>query len=166
MAVDMEQVKAALEPEEPDYAGSASKLGPEALPHLERIITSDHTGLAAKATYLAGLIGTDKCLPAMKKASESGQAVVRIAAAAVARHLPDAYRDSMVLQLVDDADAGVQKVALRSAPATMSDALKVRVAARSAALAVAPAAKSVKAVAKKAVKKAAVKKAAAKKKKS
>ena len=129
MAVDMEQVKAALDAEEPDYSGAVKRLGADALPHLEKIITGDHTGLAAKAAYLAGLIGTDACVPAMNKAAASGQAVVRLAAAAAAKHLPDAYRDSMVLQLVDDADGGVQKLAMKSAPAVMSEALKSRVAA-------------------------------------
>ena len=159
MAVEMEQVKAALDPEEPDYAGAVKGLGPDALPHLERIITGDHTGLAAKAAYLAGLIGTDKCLPAMNKAAASGQAVVRLAAAAAAQYMPDEYRDSLVLQLVDDADAGVQKVAMRSAPAlaVMSDALKSRVMALGKTAGKAPAVKS-------SVKKAA-KKVAAKRKK-
>jgi hypothetical protein len=69
----------------------------------------------------------------MGKAAASGQAAVRVAAAAAARHLPDEYRDSLVLQLVDDGDAGVQKVALNSAPAAMSDALKARVEALRAA---------------------------------
>ena len=121
MAVDMEQVRAALEPEEPDYP----RVGAQGL--REKIITGDQIGLVAKAAYLAGVIGTDKCLPAMQKAAASGQAAIRIAAAAAARHLPDEYRDSLVLQLVDDGDAGVQKVALNSAPAAMSDALKARV---------------------------------------
>ena len=131
MAIDMQQVRAALEPEEPDYPGSSQKLGVEALPFLEQIITGDHSSLAAKAAYLAGLIGTDACLPAMRKAAASGQAVVRIAAASASRHLPDEYRDEMVLQLVDDGDIGVRKVAMRSAPAeaAMSDALKSRMAA-------------------------------------
>ena len=141
MAVDMEQVRAALEPEEPDYSRAAKSLGTDALPYLEKIITGDQTGLAAKAAYLAGVIGTDKCLPAMGKAAASGQPAVRIAAAAAARHLPDEYRDSFVLQLVDDGDAGVQKVALNSAPAAMSDALKARVASLKAAVP-APAAKA------------------------
>ena len=152
MAVEMEQVKAALEPEEPDYPGAVKGLGPDALPHLERIITGDHTGLAAKAAYLAGLIGTDKCLPAMNKAAASGQAVVRLAAAAAAQYMPDEYRDSLVLQLVDDADAGVQKVAMRSAPAmaVMSDALKSRVMALGKTAGKAPGGKpSVKKAAKK-----------------
>ena len=156
MAVEMEQVKAALEPEEPDYPGAVKSLGAGALPHLERIITGDQTGLAAKAAYLAGLIGTDKCVPAMNKAAASGQPVVRLAAAAAARHLPDEYRDSLVLQLVDDADAGVQKVAMKSAPAmaVMSEALKSRVVALGEAASKAPA---VKQSAKKTAKKAAAK---------
>ena len=141
MAVDMEQVRAALEPEEPDYPRTAKSLGTDALPHLEKIITGDQTALAAKAAYLAGLIGTEKSLPAMGKAAASGQAIVRIAAAAAARHLPDEHRDSLLLQLVDDSDPGVQKVALKSAPAAMSDALKARVEALSKPVAKAPAVK-------------------------
>ena len=140
MAVTMEQVRAALEPEEPDYP-RAKTLGVDALPHLERMITGDHPSLAAKAAYLAGLIGTDKCMPAMGKAAASGQAVVRIAAAAAARHLPDQYREALVLQLVDDGDAGVQKVAMMSAPVAMSDALKMRMSSLSKSAPIAPAAK-------------------------
>jgi HEAT repeats len=128
MAVNMDQVRAALEPEEPDYP-RAAKLGPAALPHLEKIITSDHLGLAAKAAYLAGLIGTEKSLPALQKAARSSATTVRIAAAAAARHLSNEQSDSLLLQLVDDADVGVRKVAMKSAPAVMSDALRSRVAA-------------------------------------
>ena len=166
MAVEMEQVKAALEPEEPDYPGAVKSLGTDALPHLERIITGDQTGLAAKAAYLAGLIGTDKCVPAMNKAAASGQAVVRMAAASAAKHLPEEYRDSLVLQLVDDVDVGVQKLAMKSAPAVaaMSDALRSRVEAlgKSKTVAKAPADKQ---TAKTADKKVPAKKAAAKRKK-
>ena len=155
MAVDMDQVRAALEPEEPNYPAAAQKLGPDALPHLERIITGDHPGLAAKAAYLAGLIGTERSMPAMDKAARSGQAPVRIAAAAAAQHLASEHAETVLLQLADDADAGVRKVAARSAPAGVSDALRARLAAHSMA-APQPAAK-------KPAKKAAAKKAAAKK---
>ena len=154
MAVDMDQVRAALDPEEPNYP-AAAKLGPDALPHLEKLITGDHAGLAAKAAYLAGLIGTEKSLPAMDKAARSAQVPVRIAAAAAAQHLTGDHAETVLLQLVDDSDAGVRKVAARSAPQGMSDALRARVAAHSAA---AP-----KPAAKKPAKKAAAKKAAAKK---
>lgn len=161
MAVDMEQVRAALMPEEPDYP-EAAKLGPEALPHLEKIVTEDHAGLAAKAAYLAGVIGTDKSLGTLQKAARNADPVVRVAAAAAARHLPDEYSDALVLQLVDDVDAGVQKVALRSAPTEMSDALKARVDAYASA-ASAAAAKPAKAARKPAAKKSAAKKPTGKK---
>jgi hypothetical protein len=135
MPIDMEQVKAALDPEEPDYAKAAKQLGADALPHLEKIIGGSDTSLAAKATYLAGLIGGDRSVPAVAKAARSTQAVVRIAAAAAAAHLPAQHSDPVLLQLVDDADHGVQKLAMRSAPAAMSDALRARVNSLQAAFA-------------------------------
>ena len=137
MPIDMEQVKAALDPEEPDYAKAAKQLGADALPHLEKIIGGSDTSLAAKATYLAGLIGGDRSVPAVAKAARSTQAVVRIAAAAAAAHLPAQHSNAVLLQLVDDADHGVQKLAMRSAPAAMSDALRARVNSLQAAFAAA-----------------------------
>lgn len=133
MAVDMEQVKAALTPEEPDYPKSAQQLGAEALPHLEQIIGGSDTSLAAKAAYLAGLIGGEQSVAAVAKAARSSQPVVRIAAATAAAHLPAEHSDAVLLQLVDDADQGVRKLAMRSAPAAMSDALRSRVNAMQAA---------------------------------
>lgn len=135
MAVTRDQVKAALDPEEPDYAKAAKQLGAEALPHLEEMIGGSDTSLAAKAAYLAGLIGGERSAPAVAKAARSGQATVRIAAAAAAAHLPAEHSDAVLLQLVDDADRGVQKVALRSAPTQMSTALRSRVSAVRQALA-------------------------------
>jgi HEAT repeat protein len=163
MAVDMEQVKAALDPEEPDYAKSAQQLGADALPHLEKIIGGSDTSLAAKATYLAGLIGGEKSVAAVAKAARSAQPVVRIAAAAAAAHLPAEHSDAVLLQLVDDADHGVRKLAMRSAPAAMSDALQSRVNAMKAA-AESPASKQKKMPAKKAAKSAKKAKKAKKKK--
>lgn len=142
MAVDIEQVKAALNPEEPDYPKAAKELGADALPHLEAIIGGNDTMLAAKATYLAGLIGGEK---AVAKAARSGQASLRVAAAAAAAHLPAEHSESVIADLVDDVDAGVQKVAVRSAPAKMSDALRARVtAARGVVASMAAAAKPAK----------------------
>ena len=55
MPVTMKQVRAALDPEEPDYE-KAAKLGPEALPHLEKLISRKDPNLASKAASLAGMI--------------------------------------------------------------------------------------------------------------
>lgn len=143
MAVTAEQVRTALLAEEPDYTKVAKKLGTGALRHLSAIVGSADPLLAAKATYLAGMIGGPASGDVVAKAARSGQAPVRIAAAAAARKLADGGpamaaagrrgvltdSSSILLQLVDDADPGVRKVALRSAPSTMSDALRERVTA-------------------------------------
>jgi hypothetical protein len=180
MPVDMKEVRAALEPEELDYPEAARQLGAEALPHLEKIIGGTDVSLAAKATYLAGLIGGEQSVAAVAKAARSSEVPVRIAAAAAATHLPAEHSENVLLQLVDDADVGVQKIAVRSAPASMSSALQSRVSAIRENLRVVAAAKpkagkaakapkkatkkATKKVAKKAVKKA-VKRASASKKK-
>lgn len=132
MAVTLEQVRTTLEAEEPDYNKAANALGPEALPHLERLIVGDHPMLASKAAYLAGLIGTVKAVPAIERAARSGDVRVRIAAAAAVKNLEPEAASDVLLNLIDDSDAGVQKVALRSMPAAPSAALRARVEGLSA----------------------------------
>ena len=93
---------------------------------------------AYKPVVEGEMIATVKIIPfAVAKAARSTQAVVRIAAAAAAAHLPAQHSDAVLLQLVDDADHGVQKLAMRSAPAAMSDALRARVNTLRAAFAAA-----------------------------
>ena len=133
MTVTFEQVKAALDPEEPAYNKAATALGTEALPHLARLIAGDHPMLASKAAYLAGLIGTDEAVEVLQRAARSGDVRVRIAAAASAEKLPAAAASDVLVNLVDDGDAGVQKVALKAVPDTASAALKARVEGLSAA---------------------------------
>ncbi len=132
MAVTFDQVKAALDPEEPAYNKAAAAFGAEALPHLSRLIASDHGMLASKAAYLAGLIGTDKAVDVIQRAARSGDVTVRIAAAAAAGKLTADSASDVLINLIDDGDVGVQKVALRSVPDTSSPALRARVASLSA----------------------------------
>lgn len=127
MPVTLEQVRAALAPEELDYQKAAKDLGVEALPHLERLIATAQPLLASKAAYLAGVIGTPASVPAIERAARSGDARVRIAAAAAVQHLPAGTASDVLLTLVDDADVGVQKTALRSVPTAASAVLRSRV---------------------------------------
>ena len=55
LAVTLEEARAPLEPEEPDYEQAARNLGPNALLHLDRLLAGDHPMLASKAANLAGL---------------------------------------------------------------------------------------------------------------
>src|SRR4051812_32807885 len=120
MAVTMKQVRAALDPEEPDYAAAAG-LGPDALPHLRRLVTSKDTMLASKAVHLAALIGGDDAVDVVRQASEHDNPVLRVAAAAATRELPPPAAAQVLPTLLADDDRGVRKVALNSVPPNPGD---------------------------------------------
>jgi HEAT repeat protein len=115
MPVTMKEVRAALDPEEPDYA-KAAKLGPQALPHLEKLIARKDPGLASKAASLAGMIESEKAAQVLEKAAKHRDVRVRVAAAHSARHLPKPDASRILAKLMGDKDVGVQKVALKSVP--------------------------------------------------
>jgi hypothetical protein len=126
MTVTLEQVRAALEPEEPNYE-QAARFGPEALPHLQTLIREGDQMLASKAAYLAGLIRDEKSAEVLKEAARSKHPVVRVAAAAAARHLNVSASSEVLHTLLGDGDMGVRKVALQSIPPGASEALRKKV---------------------------------------
>jgi HEAT repeat protein len=126
MPVTMEQVRKALDPEEPDYA-KATKLGADALPHLAKLIAGKDIGLASKAASLAGMIGGQRSVPVLEKAAAHKDPRVRVAAAHSAQHLPIEGASAVLAPLVADADIGVQKVALRSVPSRATAELRLSV---------------------------------------
>src|SRR4051812_22614096 len=99
MPVTMEQVRKALDPEEPDYA-KATKLGPDALPHLQKLIQGRDPGLASKAASLAGMIGGEQAGAVLEKAAGHRDVRVRVAAAHSAQHLPAAAASQVLATLV------------------------------------------------------------------
>src|SRR5262245_52432488 len=106
MAVTMKDVRAVLDPEEPNYKEGA-KLGAAALPHLDALVSSDDQMLASKATYLASLIKNSKAAKIVEKAAKSDIPAVRVAAASAATNLTDP--SAVLLHLLGDADPGVRK---------------------------------------------------------
>jgi HEAT repeat protein len=126
LAVTSEQVRAALDPEEPDYEAAAG-LGPDALPHLQRFVEGPDPNLASKAAYLAGRIGDPKAGPILEQAATSDDPAIRAAAAGGVGHLPDEQAEAVVLTLVDDDDPGVRKTALKAVPASPSEDLAAKV---------------------------------------
>jgi hypothetical protein len=111
----MKDVRAALDPEEPDYAEAAS-LGPDAIPHLETLVGGRDPMLASKAAYLASLIKDSRAAEIVAKAAHSGDAAVRVAAAAAASNLSATGASAVLVDLVGDEDPGVRKVARSALP--------------------------------------------------
>src|SRR5687767_10947744 len=122
MAVTMKDVRAALDPEEPDYA-KAAQLGPDALPHLEALVNSGDTMLASKAAYLASLIKAPKSAEVVATAAQSDDPAVRVAAAAAASNLAPSAASTVLVDLVTDPDPGVRKVARSGVPSKPSGPL-------------------------------------------
>jgi hypothetical protein len=108
------QVRAYLEPEEPNYQAAAAALGAEALPALETLVHGDDALLASKAAYLAALIPGERAARVLEEAARSDQPTVRVAAAAGLQKRPD-VSDDMTAALIADQDQGVRKVAAKAA---------------------------------------------------
>jgi HEAT repeat protein len=126
MAVTSEQVRAVLDRDEPDYE-EAAKLGPDALPLLQRYVESGDPTLAPKAAYLAARIGGSQAEPILELAATSSDSSVRAAAAYGARHLRPEQAEAVLLTLIDDDDPAVRKTALQAVPAAPSPALLAKV---------------------------------------
>jgi HEAT repeat protein len=121
MSISFEDVSQAIASEEPDYA-DASRLGPDALPHLQQIAESSDPMLASKATYLASLIEDDRAVSVLETAAHRDDATVRVAAAAGVANLGNRRRGAtkMIACLLSDADVGVRRRALTSLAKTTS----------------------------------------------
>jgi hypothetical protein len=125
MATTMNDVRAVLGSDEPNYDKAAS-MGPEIVPFLEELVRGENSELASKAASLAGKLTGDSGVSVMKLAAESADPIVRVAAAGAAQGLSDTEASDVLDLLVDDADVGVQKTALKSVPRNPSPHLKTR----------------------------------------
>lgn len=125
MAVSLEDVLAALAPEEPDYE-EASTLGPEALPHLRSLVLSEDELLASKAASLASFIGGTGAADVLEAASEHSAVSVRAVAAHGANRLVPERAEAVLMKLLDDPEPTVVKRAVKSAAALASDPLRAR----------------------------------------
>ena len=127
MNVTMKAVLEALEHDEPNYDKTAS-LGPDSLPHLRTLVQGDDPMLAAKAAFAASLIEGDQGKDIVAAAAHSETASIRVAAAATAHNLPADSAAVVLMDLIDDSDPGVRKVALSSVPSDAPPQLSAKVA--------------------------------------
>jgi hypothetical protein len=128
MPITLQQVLRQLDTDEPNYTALAA-LGPEALPHLATLVRGDDPGLASKAAYLASLIQSDEAVDVLTAAATSAHDTVRVAAAAALRNLSAPQAMRLADHLLDDADAGVRKQAVRAAVGLNLDVLAPKVEA-------------------------------------
>lgn len=108
-----EQLIAYLQQEETNYA-EAAQLGDAAMPLLKEIIKGSDERMASKATSLAGMINSDERTDALTEAAKHPSVVVRVAAAAATTDLNADQAEKVLQYLIDDADIGVTKYALKS----------------------------------------------------
>lgn len=136
MPVTLNQVRAHLMPEEPDYEQAAAELGPEALPVLRDLVAGADKHLGSKAAYLASMLDDPRSADVLLAAAESPHPVVRVAAASGVRNLRAGGGgesadgtdplDAVVERLLRDDDFGVRKVAVQSLNASGSPKARER----------------------------------------
>lgn len=126
MPVTIEEVRAALEPEEPDYE-QAAQLGPEALPHLDELVGQTDALMASKAAYLTSLIEDPHSTDILRRAAASDRAEVRAAAAGGASNLSAEAASDVLEPLLKDRDVSVRKTALKSVPEEAPPRIRDRV---------------------------------------
>ena len=114
MTVTFDQVRNLLAADEPNYA-VAVRWGSQVLPHLQALINSGDEDLGAKAASLAGFIDDDRAVEVLRQAANSASALVRLAAAGALRKMKRPAAASVLMALLHDGDAGVRKLAIKSA---------------------------------------------------
>ena len=122
MALTLEELRALLTAEEPNYPSLAKYLDAATTPHLETLATSADVMTASKAVYAASLSPDPGAQRLVAEASRSSARSVRLAAASALTNLPDPVRNPIIERFLDDdADVAAQKLAIRSIRQTTSE---------------------------------------------
>ena len=126
MAMTLEQLRAMLAADEPDYAGLA-RLGPQVLPHLRKLIASPDEGIASKAASLASRINDDRAVDVLRDAANSPSSLVRLAVAGGVSRVTRPAASAVLMALLSDRDAGVRKLAIKSSVSRDNAALLAKI---------------------------------------
>jgi hypothetical protein len=111
----LEEVKRALDEEEPEYAAAAANFGAEALDHLSYLAHGEDPLVASKAIYLVSMIPDPRSTAVLLDSAGSLESEVRVAVAAAAVNLSAEGCKAVVQRLFNDPDHGVRKMARSSA---------------------------------------------------
>ena len=114
--------------DEPDYPSIVSKLTADDVPALVELTRHSNPAIATKAISCLGLMKTEKALDGLKEAVSNADPVRRVAAAHSLRNMTNVRgSDKLLEKLLDDADIGVRKFALKTVEVANVVSLKEKV---------------------------------------
>lgn len=119
----LDEVRAMLDVDEPDYPGFARRLDASDVASLRALVAEDEPRIASKAAYLASLLPEAGSVEVVDLAGQSRHPVVRVAAASGLAALDAASARPIARRLLTDLDPGVRARAIRSVVALDDRAL-------------------------------------------
>jgi hypothetical protein len=126
MPITLEELRAVLSSDEPDYAALAQMLDSSAVGHLETLARDPDVMLATKAVYAASLVPGSQSEAVVAEAADSPQPLLRIASASALANLPETSRNRVAERLIDDADVSVKKLVIKSLSGPVTPQLRSR----------------------------------------
>lgn len=114
MAMTDEELRLALDNEEPRYRELVDKLDESDIPQVRKFAEGDDVARASKAVYLASLLESEAAHEIVVRAAKSGIELVRVASATAIGNLPTAPRERAATELIGDADPAMAKMVLRA----------------------------------------------------
>lgn len=126
MAITLDQVRRWLDSDEPNYA-AAARLGIQVLPHLNTLVQGADPEYAAKAASLAARFDDDRAVEVLRIVARHGSGLVRLAAAGGLKKIKRPAAAAVLMSLLEDKDAGVKKLAMKSAAARPNPALLAKI---------------------------------------
>lgn len=112
-----------IEPSEDTYQG----LGPDEVGLLRELLDDDEAWLAARSVHALSRIDDDEARTALREATGSPRMELRVAAASATGALPAELADEILSTLLDDANIGVKKTAVKSVSGRNGDAIRRRI---------------------------------------
>lgn len=113
MPMPPEELRRALNVDEPDYPRLAARLDASDLPALQAIAANERGQLAAAAIYVASLLPAPKASEIVLEAAASTDEIKRIAAGSALENLAGAAKERVAERLVADRNPAIVKLALR-----------------------------------------------------
>ena len=128
MPLNKEEIIKMINLDEPDYATIVRKLTADDIPTLVELSKDQNPAIATKAISCLGLMKSEKAVNGIREIINHPDPVRRVAAANSLRNMTNIQGSAQLLdKLLDDADIGVRKSALKTVEAGNISSLKEKV---------------------------------------